>query len=416
MHFLEYVPNTKLFGTSINTPISSKDLEFYGIENLEFSEIVYNENNEPIAYIFEDENDKYHAFNINVKRFTKDEGYRKLVIKAGYLKSEVIAFWNNSPNTHSIDIYYKEKLIANKIINFNKVKDQNNKEYLAITNSSFLQDIFDLESQTYLAFNLAEVCNIHSKFRQVICKDEHDLYFVTDYNGNNITDYCSVDKLEFTDIENYYIMTTKNNKQGLIINDEIVIEPKYKKVIQVTKDKIVVKNTMNKIHIIQFNLINTVGYKWTFEQDNYKLQKDVINIYFIEDYPEYSILTIDITGLNLLDVLSNRKMILKDYLAFHNNDIEFKNHMYDEILYLGNGNLKFFKIDKNNKVEIEFNNSNLINSIYNQPSQIISKFHNDNYVRMIYGDNVLVNGMGKLYSLSGNRQFGDDFMTIPKKD
>lgn len=402
------------FSNCLGMHFSEGDLVYYELNDLTFSNIHYNEKNEPIAYFFYDSNNRIHAFDLNLKRITKKEGYNKIVSK--YIKSDVIAFFNDNIN---MDIYYKGKILFENSFNFDVIKDKYGISYLISKKNFSSCDIYDLCNEKYIVQGLSDnelsVSEIDSTQELIILTDGIDNSCLIDFNKNKLATFNLI--IRFTDIPGYYL-TKNKNKEGLWINDKSFIGEipcTNKKILQITKDKVAIKNRLNSIKIISL-LHSNNNSKINITQD-YCFKKDVIDFWINENNFDESILTINMPTFKNSE--NYQKIILRDYLKSCNkNDFDINlavNDLYDEIEYVGNGLLKFFRII-NGTIVIEYNNLNVAENIK------IAKSYSNGFVRLIKDDILFINDEeGELFQLDSIKskninELNKDFMTIPKKD
>lgn len=322
-------------------PLNAKQLKSIGMDGVTFHSILHDKDGLPFAYVLR-RNGKLGAFTMDGEPFTDFlydtvDGLGAITRYRNYLipnSFSVYEFgYTNSDGEKVYDIYDGDDLVATDVNYCSYVTGQKAKNrYLDFYKSRTINGdiissstIYDLVTKKEVIKDFEyQIHDICEEYQKIIAGDN-----VYDFKGNKIiSNPDKILNIQFTDIDGIYI-TCNEIKYGLAIENwknelEEIIPCKYHEILQVFKDKIVVKNSMNLFHVVHFEMKNG---KWFSIQDNYRLPKDLRNLFILEDESE-----------GILKLRNKKKMLLSHYLLPDRNKYECT-----EIIYEGNGIFKCFK-------------------------------------------------------------------------
>lgn len=265
--------------------------------------------------------------------------------------------WYGKKGKDSYDVFcryemiYEDAIAAPHLIIDSATKDTFNIRYaLVVTENGY--KVYDIYEKCFLNFTVDDsVSYINSEKKQVlisrsryIASDRESEYTTTliDFDGNVLGKIVTRCYVRFTDKLNVFELH-KNGKNGILklINGvfEEVVPVKYREITQIFDDKIVAINTQNCVKIVHFEKKMKKGVEvWANKLDSYKLPKEVVAGYFLEDESE-----------GILTLNNGKKILFSLYLQ--GNDEKYQ---CEDIYYEGDAIFKCFQFKGSNTATITF--------------------------------------------------------------
>ena len=422
------------FGDCFGNPLTFDQKSKLNLNHLEFVSKTFDSHENTLAYLFK-ENGKIGAISNNGEVYAdfiydRFEGITQRTY--GYIgenmRQEMWEGERRNINGEKVyDIYHRYELICEDVLTSSHLQrdsyfhhDRDFRYAVMITEDGY--KVYDIFETKFLHFTSDDgIHEIHSKYQRVLTSritsvgNYKYFYKLMDFNGNKIASYKSDYSIRFTEKENFFI-SHKDGKDGLIILNngefEEVIPCKYRKILQIFDKKAVVINSQNCVKIVHFEKKMKKGVEvWNNKLDSYKLPKEVVSAFFLEDESE-AILTLN-SGMKILLSLFQKG--------------NFPQYQCEDIFYEGNEIFKCFQFGNEEQANITF-------MYCGQSIQINSKDNNGHIVdlenSLSGSDLVAFTPEGKRIDISNkkyryNCDFGNryaeganqvDFMTIPKDE
>lgn len=342
------------FSDSFGNVLTQSQLSHLGVSHLEKVHLMLDSHKNILAYKMK-EYDKYGAISIKGEKYA-DFIYESFegVTRSGYGSigdDNQQELWMGKKDGDLYDIYHRYDLIFEDAVSARLIVDSaTNNEYNIRYAQIATKDgykVYDIYDSCFLNFTAKDAISyIDSEKRQVITDKSRLLPYLNtsrrleyeytstlmDFDGNILGTFVELYYLRFTPHPNLFTIN-RNGKIGVVkftngVMEE-VIPPKYHKITQFFDDKVVAINSQNCVKIVHFEKKNKKGVDvWTNKLDSYKLPKEVVAGFFLEDESE-GILT-----------LSNGMKILFSLYMQGKTDEQYQ---CEDIFYEGNAIFKCFQ-------------------------------------------------------------------------
>lgn len=414
------------FSDSFGNVLTQSQLSHLGVSHLEKVHLMLDSHKNILAYKMK-EYDKYGAISIKGEKYAdfiykSFEGVRRIGYGSIGDDNEQ-ELWMGKKDGDLYDIYHRYELIFEDAISTahlivdSATNDEFNIRYAQIVTENGYK-VYDIYNNCFLNFTAEDAISyVDSKKEQVILnrskwisKGQYE-YTSTliDFDGNILGTFVAPYYLKFTSHPNLFTIN-KNGKIGVVkfINGvmEEVIPPKYHKITQFFDDKVAAINSQNCVKIVHFEKKNKNGVDtWINKLDSYKLPKEVIAGFFLEDESE-GILT-----------LSNGMKILFSFYMQGKTDEQYQ---CEDIFYEENAVFKCFQFKGKEIATITYIcNGQAVDYNSSEKDGHLVKIGNNYMMFTPYGTKIDIDARSydNLYKMYGGKCFDvpkTDFMRIQK--